>query len=204
MNIFVLDLNAATAARYHCDKHVRKMVIESAQMLTCAYYFGSGIKTNKELDARRADIDAIFKGFPRVDADGRPNPYRISHPNHPCTIWTSASANNFSWHRLLAIALAAEYRLRWGKEHAVEPILKWMLNNDPSGITGFELTPFPQAMPNCFRGPDPVQAYRRLYHWKASVFSVAWKAPRAIPEWFSFDRVQAAKSTYEQHLGNTP
>lgn len=34
MNIFILDNNPATAARYHADKHVPKMVLESAQMLS--------------------------------------------------------------------------------------------------------------------------------------------------------------------------
>ena len=36
MNIFVLDSTPSVAARYHCDKHVVKMIVESAQMLsTC-------------------------------------------------------------------------------------------------------------------------------------------------------------------------
>ena len=34
MNIFVLDENPSLAAKYHCDKHVVKMILESAQMLS--------------------------------------------------------------------------------------------------------------------------------------------------------------------------
>ena len=34
MNIFILDNSPAIAARYHADKHVPKMVLESAQMLS--------------------------------------------------------------------------------------------------------------------------------------------------------------------------
>lgn len=34
MNIFVLDKNPTVAAAYHCDKHISKMIIESAQMLS--------------------------------------------------------------------------------------------------------------------------------------------------------------------------
>ncbi len=34
MNIFVLDENANFAARYHCDKHVVKMVLETAQIMS--------------------------------------------------------------------------------------------------------------------------------------------------------------------------
>ena len=34
MNIFILDTNPETAAEMHCDKHVNKMILESAQMLS--------------------------------------------------------------------------------------------------------------------------------------------------------------------------
>ena len=34
MNIFVLDNDPAKAAAYHCDRHVPKMILESAQMLS--------------------------------------------------------------------------------------------------------------------------------------------------------------------------
>lgn|SRR5574337_713421 len=37
MNIFVLDKDPRIAARYHCDKHVVKMILESAQLLCSVY-----------------------------------------------------------------------------------------------------------------------------------------------------------------------
>ena len=37
MNIFVLDENPWAAARMHCDKHVPKIIVESAQMLSTAH-----------------------------------------------------------------------------------------------------------------------------------------------------------------------
>ena len=36
MNIFVLDNDIEKCAQYHCDKHVVKMILESAQMLSAA------------------------------------------------------------------------------------------------------------------------------------------------------------------------
>lgn len=42
MNIFILDKNPAKAARYHADKHVNKMILESAQMLSTV--LGGGYK----------------------------------------------------------------------------------------------------------------------------------------------------------------
>ena len=37
MNIFVLDLDPTKAAEYQCDRHVVKMVLESAQLLCSAH-----------------------------------------------------------------------------------------------------------------------------------------------------------------------
>ena len=37
MNIFVLDKNPTIAAQMLCDKHVPKMIVESAQMLSTAH-----------------------------------------------------------------------------------------------------------------------------------------------------------------------
>lgn len=42
MNIFVLDEDPVLAAQYHCDKHVNKMILESAQMLSTVV--GAGYK----------------------------------------------------------------------------------------------------------------------------------------------------------------
>ena len=41
MNIFVLDENPIIAARYACDKHVVKMILESAQMLCSVHPEGA-------------------------------------------------------------------------------------------------------------------------------------------------------------------
>ena len=34
---FILDINPTTAAQLQCDKHVVKMIVESAQMLSTAH-----------------------------------------------------------------------------------------------------------------------------------------------------------------------
>jgi hypothetical protein len=33
MNIFFLDFDTEKCAKYHCDKHVVKMILETAQLL---------------------------------------------------------------------------------------------------------------------------------------------------------------------------
>jgi hypothetical protein len=37
MNIFYLDKDPKTCAQYHCDKHVVKMILEYAQLLSTAH-----------------------------------------------------------------------------------------------------------------------------------------------------------------------
>lgn len=62
MNIFVLDTDPATCASYHCDKHVVKMLIEYTQMLCTA-----------------------------INLAGGSAPYRTTHQNYPCSVWTRQS-----------------------------------------------------------------------------------------------------------------
>ena len=64
MNIFHLDKNPKICARYHCDKHVVKMILETAQMLSTAYR--------------------------RVCGDDD-NLYKTAYPKHPMTIWVGDS-----------------------------------------------------------------------------------------------------------------
>ena len=46
MNIFHLDKDPKICAEYHCDKHIVKMILETAQMLSTAYqkHCGGGVK----------------------------------------------------------------------------------------------------------------------------------------------------------------
>ena len=155
MNIFVLDRDPVLAAQMQCDKHVVKMVLETAQLLCSAFDAGDA-------------------------------PYRRTHHNHPCAIWTRASMGNYLWLVEHGLALADEYRHRYGKQHASEAVIHWCLANfilahvDHSD----ELTPFAQAMPEEYRHPDPVAAYRAYYRGaKADI--ATWKPIRGRPDWWS-------------------
>ena len=43
MNIFALSSDPETAAKWHCDCHVNKMIIEAAQMLSTAHRILDGV-----------------------------------------------------------------------------------------------------------------------------------------------------------------
>ena len=100
MNIFVLDANPITAARMMCDKHIPKMVVETAQMLASAL-------------RRHGATDDIM---PIAKTTGRP--YKGGYHNHPCTVWTGDTQQNFLWLVDHGLALSQEYIMRFGKIHA--------------------------------------------------------------------------------------
>ena len=134
MNIFVLDTDIKRCARYHCDQHVSKMILESAQLLCTA-----------------------------LNLRGFETPYRSTHAKHPCTIWLGESYANFEWLVALTFALNDEYRYRFQKtaDHASVAVVRTVaeLRYESSG-----LTPFAQAMPDHYKVVgDPVTAYRRFY-----------------------------------------
>jgi len=134
MNIFVLDTNIETCARYHCDKHVVKMILESVQML-CTALNKKGFKT----------------------------PYKSTHQKHPCVLWVEASYDNFTWLKDLALALNEEYRFRFDKQtdHKSIGVLDEIsaYRYESRGITEFA-----QAMPNEYKVPgSAVEAYRKFY-----------------------------------------
>ena len=133
MNIFILDTDPKTNASYHCDKHVVKMIIETAQMLCTAHW-----ETGSEA------------------------PYRSTHKNHPCTKWTRENTTNYLWLCELGMELCYEYTSRYGRIHKTQQHLEWLKNNVPKLPTG-QLTEFPQAMPEQYKSKDVVEAYRQYY-----------------------------------------
>lgn len=160
MNIFVLDLDPAVAARHHCDKHVVKMPTETAQILCTALRLSG------------------YRGQLR---------YKPTHHLHPCVRWAAESRSNFRWLAELGRHLVAEHGRRYAntragqRGHAAGPVIAQALelaDEIPDG----ELTAFAQAMPLELRGDDPVAAYRR-YYVKDKVSIATWRLPSVRPSW---------------------
>lgn len=96
MNIFLLDVIAALAANYHCDKHCIKMILETTQLLYTAWWFGRDHLDLPELDPCPWD------------------PYRPTHQNHPSAIWARADPAHYHWLLKLGYALCKEFYERYG------------------------------------------------------------------------------------------
>ena len=197
MNIFVLHEDPRIAARMHCDKHVQKMIIEHAQMMASAYYSTIGISRKKEFIGREKEIAELFKGWPRKKEDGSEWPYSVTHVNHPCTIWTRASIENFNWLLECTDELCHEFFNRWkNNQHSVKWIIEWMKQNPPQ-LPSKGLTPFAQAMPDCYRSTNPIEAYRKYYAFKTTYMKVVWRKLDNEPHWWQSDLIESSIRQYE-------
>lgn len=95
-------------------------------------------------------------------------PYRPTHARHPSVLWTGDSLRHWSWVRDLGLALGAEYTHRRGRVHASAEIIAASPLLPPIPDKGWADPP--QAMPDSYRGPDPVAAYRAYYRGEKAVF----------------------------------
>jgi hypothetical protein len=187
MNIFYLDSDPKIAAYQHCLKHKVKMILESAQMLASAYYVSNGITSSKQskLPENKEKTQIIFKNFPRHRPNGELFPYGIGYVNHPCTVWSYSSIENWYWLLELAYNLGFEYSRIYKKEHACMPILDWFSENPPN-LPNIEFYEPPQAMPDeCKVENNSVLAYRNYYILHKSKFA-KWPV-NEIPEWYIID-----------------
>lgn len=92
MNVFVLDENPNVAAQALCDKHLIKMQLESAQLLSTVVYLRTGV-THAGL-------------------------YKPTHIHHPCTQHMVKSWAYTQWVFNNARGMNAEYRLRYRKVYS--------------------------------------------------------------------------------------
>lgn len=152
INIFVLDKDPKLAASYQCNKHVVKMIIESAQLLCTAHNVA---------------------------------PYKKTHYNHPCAIWTRQSLQNYCWLVEHALELCNQYTVRYGKIHKTQAVIEWCEKNKPN-LPNIGLTSFVLAIKNTqYHDPDPVKAYRNYYVAEKSKFA-KWKPKCNTPSWWPF------------------
>ena len=176
MNIFVLDTDIDKCAQYHVDKHIVKMPLDK--------YFGHVPRklTKEELKTLRE----------RKKNEPRDFPYLPAMENHPCSIWSRTSLDNYEWLFCYALALDEEYGYRYAKCHkSVHSVALGL--PEPLSIPRDGLTPFAQAMPDGLKSQDAIAAYRRFYHKDKATFAT-WKY-RSKPPWWIEE-----EANYEQRI----
>ena len=113
MNIFYLDKCPNKAAKYQYNKHVVKMILESAQMLCTAHH--------------------VY---------GNPDdvPYKQAHLNHPSTVWVRENSLHYDWLYEHFVALSREYYKRYNKTHLSYTKCYEPLMNHPETVSYTHLT----------------------------------------------------------------
>ena len=175
MNIFFLSHDPKQCAEYHCDKHVVKMILEYAQLLSTAHRILDGQEYVDNSSGRKIKRWKLN--------DGREDMlYKATHINHPSAVWARQGKANYSWLYALWVSCLNEYTHRYGKEHACEK-LRFVLVNCPKNLKDNNWSDPPQAMPDECKTSDVVNAYRQYYIMKKNGFA-RW-TNREIPKWYS-------------------
>lgn len=134
MNIFVLDEDISKCAEYHSDRHVVKMILESAQMLSTV--------------CRESGIHSGYKS---------------THINHPCTKWCSESLSNWFWLRNLLYALNKEWRFRYNHSFTNHKSFDVAMKLPYPDIPDIGITKHALAMPDKYKTDSVVESYRNYY-----------------------------------------
>lgn len=176
MNIFYIDTDPVIAAQSMVDKHVVKMILESAQLLSTAHRY---------LDGRLVEgVSKTGRKAKRYVLDDSREPvlYSATHINHPSAVWCRESVENYNWLVEHFYALMSEYTHRYNKTHKCFGDLSYMLQSPPKNLKDWDWTTMPSAMAEEYKiGDDPIENYRNYYRFgKAKMHKWTNRKP---PEW---------------------
>ena len=161
MNIFFIDKCPVMSAIQLCDKHVVKMVLETAQMCSTAIHHWCW--------GDEMILDHVYKS---------------AYKNHPMTVWVRENDANMLWAVLHGLAIGREYKYRYGKDHKSTTILQniagYMFHDNFDEDYTLHTEP-PQCMPDEYKRLDYVEAYR-AYYIDAKSHILTW-TKRKRPEW---------------------
>ena len=157
MNIFYLDQCPVEAARMQCDKHVVKMILETAQLLSTAH----------------------------AELDGESPAYKPTHKNHPSAVWVRGSLQHYAWAVRHLSALGEAYTQRYGKVHKTIREHLNTLKRPPAALQANFWRDPPQCMPDECKNGDTVLAYLTYYNhkadeWDAKGSPMKWNGREAV------------------------
>ena len=183
MNVFYLDTDPSRAAQYMTDRHVVKMILESAQLLSTAHRILDGhMEVRQRLVPGTLEVPKYRKHKVWILPDARQEQmYQATHINHPSAVWVRERVENYLWLVDHFFALMYEYTFRYGKHHASKE-LGYPLQSPPMNLKEFDFTPPPSAMDSKYIiSDDPVINYRNYYKYgKAHLHK--W-TKREQPDW---------------------
>ena len=154
MNIFATSDCPIESAEFLDDKRVRKMVLESGQLLSTAM---------------------------RVHGYSGNEVYKIAYKNHPSNIWARATQGNYKWLLEHFRALCNEYTRRFGKTHASSALLP-AFEQGVSLIPAGERMPFSNNARNLTKGVDFTHESDVTLAYKLYL-SERWESDKREPKW---------------------
>ena len=157
MNIFYLHEDPVRSAQLHCDKHVVKMIIEYAQMLSTAHRMLDGTQYIDQSSGRRIKRWRLANPYMESFL------YKASHINHPSAQWVRENAIQYQYMYDMFVALCDEYTYRYGKVHMTDDKLRELLNVLPKNIKLGTWRQPPPAMPDYCKHEDSIISYHKYY-----------------------------------------
>jgi hypothetical protein len=167
-------MNQIKCARWHCDKHVVKMILETTQLLYTAHWYVAISKGTLP----------TFKTAPTHSREPRMHGYLpVNNPSHPSALWARQSAEHYEWLSIFGLALCNEYRHRFSnKKHSCENHLRWLYQNLPPGLERNGFRDPPLAMPDEYKvSKNAVVSYRTYY--KKGKTAILKYSGRHRPHW---------------------
>ena len=182
MNIFYLHNDPETCAQMHNDKHVVKMILEYAQLLSTAHRVIDGVE--EQALSKSGRKQKVW----RLDDDRENVIYKASHINHPSAKWARHGEQNYRWLFTMWTHLLNEYTHRYGKHHTAERLLTY-LARPPKNINMEERYTAPwRAMPDEYKMARSTPNYTiesyRAYYLGEKVKMSRW-TNRPMPQWFA-------------------
>ena len=177
MNIFYLSEDPVQCAKWHCDKHVTKMIIEYAQLLSTAHRVldGEHVKVISNSGKRMVSNWKLDGGSDNVF-------YKVAHVSHPSNIWVRQSGHHYIYLWRLWHNLCLEYTERYNKTHMTWKKLRSYISLLPQNIPDNGFKEPPQCMPDECKEISAVKAYRKFYMAHKREFAT-WKTQ--VPSWFN-------------------
>lgn len=124
MNVFYTNHNPIIAAHDHCTIHMRKMIVEYAQLLSTAHHV----------------LDSLTpEGI-----------YKCTHINHPSAIWVRQSVHHYNWVLRCAMELCKMHQSVSKAPHKTLEVLK-VLHQVPRNISSEGFIEPPVAAPEFYK-----------------------------------------------------
>lgn len=191
MNIFYLDPDPEICAQMHNNKHVVKMIIEYAQLMSTAHRVLDGEQyTDLTASGRRIQRWLMKDDVMELKL------YKASHVNHPSAIWCRENDDNYIWLYDMWYHLLNEYTYRYGKKHECSKlvdVLDMPPKNIPSGKFFAPTPAMPPELKVLAENPVPGRKYDVLksyhnYYNKAKSGFANWTGKvgsRNTPSWIT-------------------